>query len=92
MLPRSPITNAPAADTMSVRPGSKILVALFAAYAAQENTTMTGNWMLRQDCRLEREEQMEYSGTRTNTAYQGKGCRHHDQESSLRQPLESNMR
>jgi len=43
MLPKRPITKAPAADTMSVRPGSKILVALFAANAAHEKVTMTGN-------------------------------------------------
>ena len=42
-LPSSPITKAPAAEIISVRPGKIILAARLAAKAQQENKTMTGS-------------------------------------------------
>jgi len=58
-LPSRPITKAPAADTISVLPGTTRLAARFAAKAQQENKTMTGSCRLRQYCKFESEEHVE---------------------------------
>jgi len=43
---------------------------------------MMGSLELRKDCRIEREEQVEYRGTRKNIVHQGNGWRYHGQSGS----------
>ncbi|CAK5264606.1 unnamed protein product, partial [Mycena citricolor] len=38
-------------------------------------------------CRLESDDEVEYSGTRNSIVHQGKGCRAQDQPGSRKQPL-----
>ena len=53
------MTNAPNAETISPLLEMNKFALLFAAYAAQENMTITGSCLLRYDCRLDSEEQIE---------------------------------
>ena len=47
---------------------------------------MTGSCRLLQYCRFERDEQIEYIGTKRKRVHQGKGCIHHGQAGSRIHP------
>lgn len=57
ILPQSPMTSAPSADTTEMWSETYRVTALVVAYAAQEKSTMMGSCTLPTRCRFASEEQ-----------------------------------